>query len=80
MKTIKQLAIEIAMNTYCFNWVGDVFEVYEKFKNETNENLHDLEYITIWQPFEEYETSLVVQYIDILIHEVEQRFNHLEVK
>jgi hypothetical protein len=72
--TAYEKAVGIAMSNYLSEWEGTALEAFTKLKEEDAEDFFDIEYVTIWQPFEDYSISDVVCYMDTLIHNIVAAF------
>lgn len=70
MKTINEVAIEIAMGTFLSSWEGNAIEVYNKLSNEANDDFDVIEYAVPWKPFENDRISDVWDYINLLVNQI----------
>ena len=74
MSTIRDRAIEIAVNTFIFDYEGTPKEIYNKLINEDISDWRDIEYAAIAQTFEENSVEDIVFYMTSLVDSIVAEF------
>lgn len=73
MKTVTEKAINIAIDTFLYEYAGNAVDVYTKLKDETIEHWVDIEYATVWAQFEDmcvYDVALAItNLVDDIVEE-----------
>jgi hypothetical protein len=62
----KEDAVRIALNTFLSEYDGEPLAVFEKLADET-QPWHEIEYASVWSPFEHYTVEYVFEAIAILV-------------
>ena len=52
MSTVIEKAIQIAVDTFLSDYSGSAVDVYTRLKNENTEHWSEVDYVTVWSPFE----------------------------
>jgi len=76
IKEVREKAIRIAIGTFLSDWEGDAVDVFNKLIDETsNPMISEIDYVTAWEPFEDYSTDDVLGYITSLVNDIFGSFN-----
>lgn len=66
----KRKAIKIALDTYLTRYDGDPVYIYFRLLDEKYENFDDIDYIDVWEKFENCDIDSLIEYIDDLIEQI----------
>ena len=72
--SIKEKAIKIAINTFLSEYEGTELEVYNRLRSEEHDDWYDIEYASVWCPFENDSVNSVVSNIDTLVGSIVKTF------
>ena len=72
--SIKEKAIKIAINTFLSEYEGTEIEVYDRLRSEEHDDWYEIEYASVWCPFESDTISYVMDSIDTLVDSMVKTF------
>ena len=72
--TNQEKAIQIAIDTFLSDYTATAIETYERLKNEVHADWNELDYCTVWLPFENEHIDDTLDSIDNLIESIVRQF------
>ena len=72
---VRSHAINIAMGTFLSSWEGTPEEAWTRLTEEEDLNGSEVDYITVWEPFECKPLEVVYNAIEDLIGAIVSRFS-----